>query len=300
MRKEISYLSIATALFLTSSVEAGRRDTRTEVKSDPSQSTFIYNEKPEKVDPDLAHMDSGRNYYLNRNFEEAKDAFIRATMSEQNNASAWYNLGLSYVQLDQYKNAVRSFFTAYRIDEKSNCLFQLCHALLRSGDIHRCIRTTEKLLQNDPENFQAWKVLGKAYQSIGQLSEAKVSFLKAKSISPNDGQTLYFIELLENVVAYKGQLVPKNLNKANTELSNAQVTYTGSVPKSSVLEYSSKLEELRPLLESYDVSKDAPDQIGLRASEIKEMPKPHLQAPQKQQKPEVQLKNLNVEHDDLF
>ncbi len=229
--------------------------------------TFIFSSTTKKVVPTKNHMQTGRDYYLNKEYQLAANAFSREAQKNPHNSSAWNNLGLSFNKLDQFQRASEMFFSAYKIQAKNNYLYNASRSLLLAGEVHKSLKSCHTLLGLDNKNHHAWKLLGKGYEHLSQLKKAKNAYLKALTIAPNDAQVIYHLENLEHVSASKEILIAMKMKSPEKASRTPKANnFNGVLPKSNILSYQLMDIKLRTLLESYDLSKDTPNKMGLKAT----------------------------------
>jgi tetratricopeptide (TPR) repeat protein len=258
--------------------------------------TFIFSSTSKNVIPTKNHMQTGRDYFLNNEYQSAVNTFSKEIHKNPKNSSAWNNLGLSLNKLDQYYRASEMFFAAYKITAKNSYLYNASRSLLLAGEIHKSLKSCHHLLSIDEQNHNAWKLLGKGYEHLSQFKEAKNAYLKAIAIAPNDAQAIYHLENLEHISTPKMNLVAMKIDvpTKQTNIVNHE-DFSGILPKSRILTYQLMDIKLRSLLESYDLTKDAPNKMGLKATNPDD-----IEVYKSPVRPKVILKSLKIDSmDDL-
>ena len=166
---------------------------------------------------------------LYRNSQIAED-FKRVIALEPNNSEAYYHLGMTYIDLDQYQNAKDILLKTLQFNEKYKGIYlQLGLIAERDGEHSEAISHFEKELEIDSESVIAYQRLGDLYSSYNaDFGRAKEVLEKALELQPNHvttllnyASTLYYLDQLgaateqfELVI----QINPKNLT-ANYNLA---------------------------------------------------------------------------------
>jgi protein O-mannosyl-transferase len=161
-----------------------------------------------------------RTYFRNVDWQTNHKLWVNTCQVSPNSHNAWNNIGDDYDKLGQYENAIKGFtqstvvkpnyadayhnranifFKIGRLDLArdsyntalyySPTLYQTYMSLIqidlteKKGDL--AIQDSQKLLNMQPNNPQAWYVAGVVFASVGNNENAKVAFKNALTIMPN-------------------------------------------------------------------------------------------------------------------
>lgn len=100
-------------------------------------------------------------------------------------ASLYNNLGLAYRQTGQYALAYASFQHASRIQPTSALyLKNLIETYAAAGQLGEVEKTLNTIVAINPENAEAWFMLGLLYKEQGNRQAARTSFMKFIKLEP--------------------------------------------------------------------------------------------------------------------
>jgi tetratricopeptide (TPR) repeat protein len=141
-------------------------------------------------------------------FKNAEENFKRA-LNLKKTAPAYYNLGLTYLNLEDKNNSIKAFNKAKEIDskyEKASSAIALLY--LKLGDIIAAIEVYENIINEDPNSIDALENIGclYAYNSVGrdELEHAKSYINKALEINPNLDRASSCLKIIERTLTMKG------------------------------------------------------------------------------------------------
>ena len=150
-------------------------------------------------------------------YDEAIEAFgnsNRYAVSE----TTYFNIGLSYLRLDQKRRAIENFEEAVRLKpEFAEAHYMICESYVAMGDVHTAVIMCERTIRCDPRHVEARYLLGQAYIQLGQYEKAYSHMAVLSSLDPAKAR------LLESAL----QAVARRRQAALLGgcLSNAQATY---------------------------------------------------------------------------
>jgi tetratricopeptide (TPR) repeat protein len=133
-----------------------------------------------------------RTYLESDNFQNAISSFQKAIDLQKNNQ--WmYELGLIYYNQNDYKNALKYFQMA--VDDgynKTNDFYEnYGFAQLYSGDTQNGIKTLKIVLERKPNNRELLNNIAYAMYDTKKYNEALEYFTKVLEMNPKDAPTLY-------------------------------------------------------------------------------------------------------------
>lgn len=100
-------------------------------------------------------------------------------------ASLYNNLGLAYRALGNYPYAYVSFQRACRINPTFSMYYQnLIDTYVIAGQITKVERVLSNVVDQNPDNAEAWFMLGLIYKEQGNRSQAKACFERFLKLEP--------------------------------------------------------------------------------------------------------------------
>ena len=155
----------------------------------------------------------GMASYLQGQSEQAARELQQA-LKNGSNPLAYYFLGLSFLQLEQYELALNHFHTVLDFNPDSvqaRCMVAM--TLLKQKRLEDAISQIQITLAKYPENGLAWNILGSAHMALGQYDKAMAEFNRAIMLDPK----------LADVHLKKGlfNLSRGNVTQAEEEIVNA-------------------------------------------------------------------------------
>jgi Flp pilus assembly protein TadD len=114
----------------------------------------------------------------------------RAVAVTDRNWLAMNNLGISYIDLGQYQQAIKYFQEALRImPDDAKTWNSLGVAYDELGQYQQAIGCFQEALRIKPDNAKTWNNLGVTSGKLGQLKQAIGYFQEALRIKPDDAET---------------------------------------------------------------------------------------------------------------
>ena len=109
-----------------------------------------------------------------------------AVRQNPNDALAHFNLGLTYLVLERYEDAIAPLKEAIRIQpDYAAAHFGLGIAYRKSGQHQEAIASYKEAIRIKPDFADAHWGLGYVYNELGQYQEAIASYKEALRIKPN-------------------------------------------------------------------------------------------------------------------
>jgi len=135
-------------------------------------------------------------------FQEKKDwpgminHALRWTKAHQEDAMAWYSLGVAYGESNQPAKAIEAFQQALRINpEDADAWNNLGVAYGESNQIANAIEAFQQTLRINPEVADAWNNLGNAHRKSNQHAKAIEACRQAIRINPEHAVAWYNLGL---------------------------------------------------------------------------------------------------------
>ena len=178
-----------------------------------------------------AHNLAGLLEQLDSNHQTAASHFKKALQREPKNGTYHYNLGISYLKLNQLEEAHQSFLTTLSLfPEYAPAHTNIGVYYLHTNQYQQALKHTQTSLQLSPNNPDALSNLGLIYEKLGDPQQAleiytealknnpqiKIFYVNAAKLYLDDGHAVEAIPLLETALT----LAP-NYTKAHSNLANA-------------------------------------------------------------------------------
>lgn len=121
-------------------------------------------------------------------------------------AQQFYNMGLKYLENENYNDAIRFFSKAIDFSKNVNhpgVYFSRADAYQGIGEFQKAIDDYNNIWANDLvisdelKNYKYFNI-GNVYFKAGNISEALINYKKALSFNPNDYQAQHMIMQLQN------------------------------------------------------------------------------------------------------
>lgn len=227
------------------------------------------------------HLDEGHRLYREGQYRDAVNAYYKNAMENRGDEAAWYHLGLAYLKAHEYSFAAHAFQTAIQLDPRVEHRYHLALAQFQAGFKRTAVINLREVVALHPDHDMSWTLLGRSYEALDQMGQAKSCYLKALAISPHQGQANFLIERMAEIkvqplyIAQQSEEHPPAL--AQLETGKA----TGPIPLSQVItslppqKLSQAHPDLSPIMNSYHLSTDAEVQ-GLQPTKAKTWQKPQM------------------------
>jgi len=141
------------------------------------------NNKPVKRDATLSsakeHLDAGREYLLEGNYNEAISELSTATSLDPKLTEAHNLLGVAYDKKGFNDRARESFERAVKMDEDADTLNNLGFSLYQNGNYRAAVDRLKRAAKLAPQDERILNNLGLAYCRLGKIDEAYKAFSRA-------------------------------------------------------------------------------------------------------------------------
>jgi len=140
----------------------------------------------------------GRTKYNENRFEEAVSVFAQCLKLDPKNVKAEDNLGLSYAGMGRTEDAIAAYRTAIAWEAEATVkdagpYLDLGTVLVDNDRSAEAAPYLLKALQIAPQDFRAYRGLGKAYLHLNQLEKAQTEFEKAAELAPQSAPIHYML-----------------------------------------------------------------------------------------------------------
>lgn len=127
-------------------------------------------------------------------YKEAIACFVRAITIEKDNSLLWYNLGLTYRDSGDLKDAEDSLLKAHYLSPfDSDIIEELTLIFYQEGKILEAMQFCTMGIFNNPESSRLWNTQGVLLFNQEDYNEASISFERAVVLNP------YYYDALFNL-----------------------------------------------------------------------------------------------------
>ena len=153
-----------------------------------------------------AYNQLGAGLHEQGKFQQAIEAFRKATLAAPKSPMAWSNLGSEYMQIGQFAEATESLRRGLALDQNSDdAAANLAQALRSQGKYEAALPFARKAVELNPGLDTNWLELGDCYSSLrNHQTEAKYAYVRAAKeaerhllTDPSDGQTWMLLALYQ-------------------------------------------------------------------------------------------------------
>jgi tetratricopeptide (TPR) repeat protein len=136
----------------------------------------------------------GLVYSKRGNFDKALIALDKATqLNSQYSEIAWYNKAVVLLHLGNYNESTRASDKAIDLDSQDADAWDVRGiALYRLRKYNEAIQAYDRAIEINPNDALAWYNKGNALDDLGKYDEAIKAYDKAIEINPNDALALYY------------------------------------------------------------------------------------------------------------
>ncbi|MFX0053572.1 MAG: tetratricopeptide repeat protein [Promethearchaeota archaeon] len=127
-------------------------------------------------------------------YRTAIDTYRRVVESRPRFAEAWYNMGISFLNLNRRNDAIDAIRKALDIDSLSSKEWNTLGGLLAEEDRYdEAIEALNESISKDPEYEKAWSNLGVAYWKSDRYGEARQTYKRLTEIAPDNSEGWYML-----------------------------------------------------------------------------------------------------------
>lgn len=163
----------------------------------PKNSELETGKNPTAASDALTHFNSGVDFYHQRDYAKAVQAYQKVIEIDPGYAEAHNNLGIIYQEAGDFGRALSSYQKAIEINPKyEKALNNLGVLLYLTGHYEESIQAFQKALTLNANNIESHINLGILFKKQGQVNHAIESYHRALAINPLHGEAHYNMGLL--------------------------------------------------------------------------------------------------------
>lgn len=171
-----------------------------QAKKDQIITSLVSLKAPDNQADVVAWINYGNKLWRLRRYQEAYEAFTRATEIEPQSFEAWYGRGLALVgdkdnvSDENWQKSIEDFTRAKDIDPKSDIAWrQIGDSYWYSGEYQQALAAFQEAIALNPDDFILYNWMAQAYLELGRYSEALDAVNQSIALLEERG-----VELAEN------------------------------------------------------------------------------------------------------
>jgi tetratricopeptide (TPR) repeat protein len=134
--------------------------------------------------------------YKNKEYDKAVALFEKVIEKEPDMGLAYYNLGITYIALEQYEKALAAVQRSIELLPENSALYTtLGKIYMAQAETDKALEWFNKAIELKPE-AQTYFDIGAAFYNSNQKQEAIANFEKAVEIDPKFSPAYYFLGIL--------------------------------------------------------------------------------------------------------
>lgn len=119
-------------------------------------------------------------------FAAAEKRYQELLVEQNQNAQAWMNLGILYVQTQKYAESIEALLKSLEINPANASLYNyLALAFEKTHNLYQAVVACRQLIELEPANFEAYNYLSHLLNQLGENESAEAACRQAIAISPN-------------------------------------------------------------------------------------------------------------------
>lgn len=143
------------------------------------------------------HLFKGSHYLINAQYELALTEFKEALALNPADPELSYYLGVCDYSLGQYQEAIAYLEKAAETKADDEVYYYLGLSHYAQGQRPEAIAYMQKVLEINPQDAEAYSIIGSSKYLLGDIQEAKDAFFKAKELFREKGDYLKGLEIEE-------------------------------------------------------------------------------------------------------
>lgn len=154
----------------------------------------------------LLHFQNGQAWMSVQRYDAAIKEFqvgIKLKPSTTMTASLYNNMGMAYLALKSYDRAIISFQQAVELNPNFSLYYEnLAKAYKQANSAKQAAQFLANTVKNNPDDLQAWYLLGVLYQQLGQWVKSQQAFESYVNLSPYSDLAMAAQEHMEQLAPY--------------------------------------------------------------------------------------------------
>ena len=151
-----------------------------------------------KIEKEYAlYLFKGSDYLINGKNQEAIKEFKSALEFKPDNRDLYYYIGVCNYSLEQYEAAIDYLKKAIELKPDSEIYYYLGASHYSIGQHSQAIAYLQKVLETNPDDAEAYSIIGTSYYLLGESEKAKANLDKAKESFEKKGDYLKAKDLEE-------------------------------------------------------------------------------------------------------
>lgn len=159
--------------------------------------------------------DRGIELYKKSDFNAAATVLKKSVKSGQTDAQSWYFLGLSYLKIEEEKNAVKALQKAVQISPNDAPMRNvLAYAYLVKNDLNNAYKEAQEAIKLDSKTAESHYIIGVVSFRNGSYNSAYEKARKAVEINPRIA-TAYLLKSESLIASFTKQYGTVNKSSAS-------------------------------------------------------------------------------------
>jgi tetratricopeptide (TPR) repeat protein len=140
----------------------------------------------------IKQHNEGTKLMLDKKHQEAIVFLKKAIALNPEFSEAYYNLGLSYERLGEYKDSIKNLKEAIRLSpDDANAYYTLGYVYYQKKKYKKAVNAYEQAARLKPDNPFTYSKLGYAYLARGNVERAREQYQMLKTLNSELADELY-------------------------------------------------------------------------------------------------------------
>ncbi|WP_294393330.1 tetratricopeptide repeat protein [uncultured Clostridium sp.] len=107
----------------------------------------------------MNYFNEGNKFYNNKNYEKAIDYYTKAIVQNINVACSYYNIGVCYIKLKNFDEAISMLKKAISLQKESKYYFNLGYCYSMKNCLDKALRLFNLAWSIDPDDIECEKAV---------------------------------------------------------------------------------------------------------------------------------------------